>query len=181
GPAGLGSASPRTPRSFDVLNLLAHLLDQDLELERYLGDLGVHGLRAQRVGLAMQLLSQEVQALARAAALRQYPPYFGDVGGQPCDLLRDVHFCREQRKLLLEPLLIGIEAGLAQARAEPLDIRRMQRGHARRDARDLRLDAVAARVEDGAQFRALARPRRREVAQRGVDQLRHARGELVRG
>src|SRR5256885_15201209 len=57
--------------SFDVLHLLAHLLDEDLELQGDLRHLGVDRLGAQGVGLAVQLLGQEIQALAGAAALRQ--------------------------------------------------------------------------------------------------------------
>src|SRR5689334_10930789 len=65
GPSGLGSPSARPPRSFDVLHLLAHLLDQHLELERDLRHLGVDRLGAERIGLAMQLLREEIEALAR--------------------------------------------------------------------------------------------------------------------
>src|SRR5512138_442880 len=48
--------------SLDVLNLLAHLLDQHLELERRLRELGVDRLRAERVRFAVELLHEEVEA-----------------------------------------------------------------------------------------------------------------------
>src|SRR5689334_3779746 len=45
----------RPPCSLEVLHLLAHLLDQHLELERDLRKLRVDGLRSQRVRLAVEL------------------------------------------------------------------------------------------------------------------------------
>jgi hypothetical protein len=56
------------PRPPHILHLLAHLLDQHLELERGLRHLGIDRLRAQRVRFAVQLLRQEIEALAGAAA-----------------------------------------------------------------------------------------------------------------
>src|SRR6185369_11845397 len=66
--------------SFQILHLLAHLLDQHLHFERCLRELGVDGLRAQRVRLAVELLHQEVEALAGAAARDEHAPHFADVG-----------------------------------------------------------------------------------------------------
>src|SRR5512135_3917290 len=64
-------------RSFEVLNLLAHLLDRHLELERHLRQLGVDRLGSQGVGFAVQFLGEEIEPLAGAAAVCQYPPEFG--------------------------------------------------------------------------------------------------------
>src|SRR5262245_106036 len=55
----LGTAS-----LFHVLHLLAHLLDQHLELERRLRELRVHRLGPERVRLAVQFLHEEVESLA---------------------------------------------------------------------------------------------------------------------
>ena len=54
---------------FDVLDLFAHLLDQHLHVNRNAGHLQHGRLGAQGVGLAVQLLNQEVQAFADVAAL----------------------------------------------------------------------------------------------------------------
>src|SRR3990170_2628315 len=47
--------------SLDVLHLLAQPLDRGLELEADAGELDVGRLGAQRVGLAVELLAQEVE------------------------------------------------------------------------------------------------------------------------
>ena len=56
---------------FDVLHLLAHLLDQHLHVHRDARHLQHGGLGAQGVGLAVQLLNQEIQAFADVAAFGQ--------------------------------------------------------------------------------------------------------------
>ena len=100
---------------------------------------------------------------------------------QPRELLGDVDLGREQRELLLQPVLVRIEPRLPQARAELLDVRRMDRRDARRDAADLRLDVGAAGLEQARELRAFAGARRGELGER----LRRrsacdARAELVR-
>src|SRR5512143_301218 len=64
---------------FEVLHLLAHLLDQDLELERRLREFGIHRFRAQRVRLAVELLHEEIESLARAAPGAEHAADLGDV------------------------------------------------------------------------------------------------------
>src|ERR1700712_1907101 len=54
---------------FDVLDLLAQLLDRHLHVDRDRRHLDRGRLRAERVGLAQQLLDQELEALAYLAAL----------------------------------------------------------------------------------------------------------------
>src|SRR3990170_3509216 len=49
---------------FKVLDLLADLLDQQLELERAIGNGGAGGLGGEGVRLPIQLLGQKIQALA---------------------------------------------------------------------------------------------------------------------
>ena len=61
------------PRSFDVLDLLAQLLDHGLQLEPDPGQLHIRRLGAERVGLAVELLAQEVEP----------PPDRGRVAQQP--------------------------------------------------------------------------------------------------
>src|SRR5260221_1498271 len=64
----IGSPARRVAVSFDVLHLLAHLLDHDLELQRGLRQLRVDRLGSQRVGFAIEFLHQEVEALAARSA-----------------------------------------------------------------------------------------------------------------
>src|SRR6187549_168519 len=111
---GSARLTPRSRPSFEILHLLAHLLDQHLELERNLRQLGVDRLRAERVRFAMQLLREEVEALADVAALRQDAPDLGNVRRKPRHLLGDVDAGGEQRELLLQPLVVGLEPRLAQ-------------------------------------------------------------------
>jgi hypothetical protein len=46
------------------LDLLAHLLDQQLELERAVGDVLARGFGGEGIRLAVQFLGDEVQPLA---------------------------------------------------------------------------------------------------------------------
>src|SRR5690606_27534715 len=87
-PAPDGAATmkrvPRTGAStlFNVLHLLADLVDQHLELHRDPGGAAVDRLRAQRVGLAVELLEQEVQAPPGRFVAAQHPADLGDVAVQ---------------------------------------------------------------------------------------------------
>lgn len=56
---------------FDILHLLAHLLDQDLHVHADAGEVQGGRFGAQGVGLTVQLLDEEVQAFADFAALFQ--------------------------------------------------------------------------------------------------------------
>ena len=57
--------------SFQVLHLLAELLDHGLQLQPDIGQLDVVRLRAQRIGFAVELLRQEVELAADRAARRR--------------------------------------------------------------------------------------------------------------
>src|SRR3954452_7770507 len=97
-----GTAPPAGPAapSLNILHLLAHLLDQHLELQRSVRQFGVDGLRAERVGLAIEFLHEEIETLAAAAARSEHSPHFRHVSAQPADFLRDVDLRCEQRELL---------------------------------------------------------------------------------
>src|ERR1022692_4794182 len=56
-------------RSFYVLHLLAHLLDEHLDLERRLRQLRVDGFRPERIRFAVELLHQKVESFAAASTL----------------------------------------------------------------------------------------------------------------
>src|SRR5262245_40049323 len=64
----IGAPPACSPASLNVLHLLAHLIDHGLELEPGAGHVRIVGLRAERVGLAVELLGQEVEAPARRLA-----------------------------------------------------------------------------------------------------------------
>ena len=65
--------------SLYILDLLAHLLDQQLEVHRHLGYGDIDRFRAQRVGFAVQFLHQEIEALADGAALVEDAPELADM------------------------------------------------------------------------------------------------------
>src|SRR3982751_1091577 len=89
-PTGTDVGCP-VPPSLKVLHLLAHLLDQHLDLERCLRELRIDRLRAEGVRLAMQLLHEEVEPLPCRAACRKHPSHFADMRCKARDLLRHVH------------------------------------------------------------------------------------------
>ncbi len=51
-------------RSFDILHLLAHLIDNDLQGKPCVRDLVVTCLGGQRVGLSVEFLGQEIELAA---------------------------------------------------------------------------------------------------------------------
>src|SRR5258708_30358029 len=95
-----------TARSFDVLDLLAHLLDQQLELEARVGELLRHGLRSERIRLAVQLLHEEVQALADRPSGSHHPVHLFQVRAEAIELLGDVRLDSVERDLLPDALLV---------------------------------------------------------------------------
>src|SRR2546428_11907676 len=107
-----------TARSFDVLNLLAHLLDQQLELEARVGEVLRNRLRAERVGLAVELLHQEVQALADHSSRPDHAVHLLEVRSQAVQLLGDVRLDAEERDLLAEALPAPAAEGPPEARGQ---------------------------------------------------------------
>src|SRR6266852_265634 len=107
-----------TTRSLDILDLLAHLLDQQLELEARIGDLLRHGLRAERVRFAVQLLHQEVQPLADRPAGPDHAVYLFQVRPQAIEFLRDVRLDAVKRDLLPDALLVRSAEHLAKTRGQ---------------------------------------------------------------
>ena len=94
----------------------------------------------------------------------EHAPHFGHVRAKPRQLLGDVDLGREERELLLQPILVRDRAPPRASRAPSLStIGGVDRGNARRDARDLRLDGGAARREHRRELRAFARARRGEL------------------
>src|SRR5690606_29023065 len=92
------------PRSslLQVLDLLAHLLDQDLEIDGRSRELLVLRLRPERVRLAVHLLDQEIEPPADRLAALQDLARLGDVRAEPIHLFADVGPLRGEHELLLE-------------------------------------------------------------------------------
>src|SRR5262245_56870546 len=97
--AATTNSSPRRPgtavassalmsiASFDVLNLLAHLLDRDLHVHR--GARGVHVLRlgGERIGFAVQRLHQKIQAASSGLRGVEHARHLIQVCCEPIELL----------------------------------------------------------------------------------------------
>src|SRR5689334_670249 len=103
---------PRRPISgelmralFDVLHLLAELLDPGLELEADPGQLDVRRLGAERIGLAVELLAEKIETPASGATLGKQLARCRYVCDKPIKLLADIAARHHQCRLLSEPLL----------------------------------------------------------------------------
>src|SRR5690606_6836213 len=110
-PAGIGPPSyllaalrgRASFRSLDVLHLLADLVDQHLQFHRRAAGAAVDRLRAEGVGLAVELLQQEIQAPADRLALGEHAADLGDVAGEAVELLVHVELLQREHQLLLHP------------------------------------------------------------------------------
>ena len=74
-----GHLRTRDKGLFDILDLFAHLLDKDFELDCALGGVGIDGLGAEGVRLAVELLHHKVQTTAAGAAFVQDLAGLGEV------------------------------------------------------------------------------------------------------
>src|SRR5947208_13034037 len=74
----------------NVLHLLAHLLDEQLQFECAIGYLRARGLGGERIGFAIEFLCEEVQALARSTSVTQHSIDFRKVHRQPLELFVDI-------------------------------------------------------------------------------------------
>src|SRR6516165_545542 len=165
GRPGWTEGSPPS-QSFQILHLLAKLLDDALELEADIGELDVVGLGAQRVGFAIELLGEEIEPATDRSARRDQMADLRHVGGKTVELLADVGLACDQNRLLMQP--VGIEAGrrieqgrhlLGNAR---LDRLRAPAGRRLRPRRK-RPDLGEALAQDLTERRALATPHGREL------------------
>src|SRR5690242_9791133 len=100
-----------TARSFYILDLLAHLLDQELELQARIGKILRNRLRAERVRFSIQLLHQEIQALADRTPGPDHAGHLLEMRSQAIHLLGDVDLYAEERHLLADALLVGSAQG----------------------------------------------------------------------
>src|SRR5215831_6964757 len=103
-----------TFRSLDVLHLLAHLVDNRLELKARPRRLRIVRLGAQCVGLAIELLRQEIEAPAGGLPRGDELTRTRDVGGQALQLLLHVDPGRQHGRLLVEAPFVEGSASLHQ-------------------------------------------------------------------
>src|SRR5262245_25590886 len=113
-PAPEGAVMTKSLPLLKVLHLLANLLDQQLQLERAVRDRRARGLGRQRVRLAVQLLRDEVQALAGGAAGPEHALDLVEMGAQAVELLRHVGLGGEERDLGADTLVVGRADRFAQ-------------------------------------------------------------------
>src|SRR5690242_6925583 len=130
-PEGLESANIRPRRatcSFNIGGLLLDLIDRHFHVQPDSRQLQVCGFRAERVGLAGELLAQEIQATAGGLGLGEERTQFGGVGGEAFELLLHIGLGGGERGLLREARRIEL--------------------HFRRKALEALQDAFAHRVRD---------------------------------
>ena len=103
--SGLGHDGSVEITSFDVLYLLAQLLDCRLQFQPRRGQRNRGRLAAQRVGLAIELLHQEVETPADIPRLVQQRMSRLDMAGEPIELFAYIGAGGEQGDLLSDAFL----------------------------------------------------------------------------
>src|SRR6266567_8258182 len=95
-------------RSFQILHLLAELLDHGLELKPDVRQLDIVRLRAQRIALAVELLRQEIELAPDWPAGLEQMARLRDVRDKAIEFLADIRLGGHQQRLLMQT--VGIEA-----------------------------------------------------------------------
>ena len=166
----------RSAASFDVLHLLAHLLDQHLQLQRAVGDRLAGRLGGERVGLAVELLARKSRRLPAAPPSRATRSTSARCARSRVELLVDV---------ALAPRTARSRRGCARrrpSRAPRAAARRASPGRRRPPAapaarprrRGWRIAATRSRDARG-ELRALARARGDQLVERAPAQRRPPR------
>src|SRR5512139_3451293 len=91
------------PLSFDILDLLPQALDGALQIDADARQLDVGRLRAQRVGLPIELLTEEIELAADRIVrprVGEQRARLGDMGGEAVELLAHVGLADQQRHFL---------------------------------------------------------------------------------
>src|SRR5262245_31193612 len=103
--------------SFDILYLLPHPLDGALEIDADTRQVDVGRLRAERIGLAIELLAEKIEfapdGIVGPGILEQVAR-LGDVRRQPVEFLAYIGFADQQGDLLGETLLRERRSALQQ-------------------------------------------------------------------
>src|SRR5215213_4777709 len=95
--------------SLDILHLLAQFFDRPLDGEARVFDQQIGRLRKHRVRLAVQLLQEEVEALARLALARERLAELHEVTLQTRYLFGDVAAVGEVGDFLCQPPLVQFD------------------------------------------------------------------------
>lgn len=90
--------------SLDVLNLLAHLVDHRLEIEANRGERPVDRLRAERVGLAVELLAEKIETTSHRRRIGDEAERLLMVRPETVQFLPDIGAGGKERDLLGQPL-----------------------------------------------------------------------------
>src|SRR5260370_12046198 len=88
------------PTLFDVLDLLAQLLDRDLEIEPDPRQLDIAGFGTEGIGLAIELLAEEVELAADGATGRDQGTAGFHMSAEPIELLAHIGARSHERDLL---------------------------------------------------------------------------------
>src|SRR5690606_6305222 len=105
---------PLSARLLKVLHLLAKLFDQHLEIHRQLAGARIDRLRTQRIGFAVELLHQEIEAATDRLTAVEHATRFVDVGGQAIQPLVDIQLLEAQHQLLLYAARVDRRAELGE-------------------------------------------------------------------
>ena len=152
------TAMPRADSAvlFDVLNLLPHLLDDDLHIDSAAGRLEVLRLRRERVRFAVQLLHEEVEAAAGGLAAVDDTSDFHDVTREAIELFVDVEPLHKDYQLLLETFLVDVGFEFGEPLIESGADSRLHLGKPGTNVGHQRLESVATLLEQLAQPLSLA-------------------------
>src|SRR5579883_205558 len=172
---------PRRPTLFRVLHLLPHLLDDDLHVHRTAGGVEVLGLRGQGVGLAVELLHEEIEPPAGRLVGREHAADLLQVAGQAIELLIDVQPLDEQRQLLLQTVLIDARGQLLQPLIEPRPQTALHLGHSLPHLSHLLLEAGAAQLQNLLETQSLAGSRGHEILDGAAEERLHGDQQLLAG
>ena len=97
------------------MHLLAHLLDQYLEIDRGLSAARVERFRAEGVGFAIEFLHEEVEPAPGRAAGLEYASHFGHMGVQAVQFFGNVTLLCQQDHFLFEALWVELCLHFAEA------------------------------------------------------------------
>src|SRR5581483_7427367 len=111
---GRSDRSGRAPASLNVLHLLAHLVDDRLELQSRPGRFRIVGLGADGVGLAIELLGEEIETAAGGLFRSKQLARAGDVGAEALQLLLYVGPRRQHGGFLVEAALVEARTRVQQ-------------------------------------------------------------------
>ena len=145
----------------------------ELELQRAIArSFEARRLRAERVRLAVQLLREEVEALADRAALGEHALDFVEVRGQARELLVDVDLARRTAR---SPARMRSSSPAAERLAQPLgELLLVGRDRLRHQRRELRRAACASRATRSRIIAASFAPSRARAATSSSSALRAA-------